>query len=125
MHDLTNLSDQERVAFLKGCAGDVCVSYKFPLRPALAAAAAIAALGAPMAAAQDLDVEEAAIVVTAGGITDPANVEYISDNRDDAQPELPVVTDDQPAKPASANSAEPATDGSVSRPNLGQSVEPE
>jgi len=105
--DISGLSDQERVALIEGCADEICVSYKFPLRPAIAAALTIAALGAPMAAAaQDAALDEEAIIV--GGITDPAHVEYVSDSADAAVPELPVVYDNQSAAPQSAEAA-PAT----------------
>jgi predicted Fe-S protein YdhL (DUF1289 family) len=92
--DLSDMSDGERVAFMKGCTGDVCVSYKFTVRPALAAAmVAAAVIAAPMsAAAQDATSE---IVITGGGINDPANVEYVQDAADSAIPELPVVYEDK------------------------------
>ena len=127
VHDITRLSDQERVALIQGCAEEICVSYALPLRPAIAAAMTIAALGAPMAAAaQDLLDGEEAIVVTGGGITDPANVEYISDAAAaEAPPELPIVYEDRQAEQARPNSANTATDGSTSRPNLGQPVKAE
>jgi hypothetical protein len=126
VHDLTRLSDQERVALIQGCSEEICVSYALALRPAIAAAMSIAALGAPMtAAAQDLLDGEEAIVVTAGGITDPANVEYVSNADEAATPELPVVYEDRQAKQARPNSANTATDGSTSRPNLGQPVQAE
>ena len=125
VHDISGLSDQERVALIQGCSDEICVSYALPLRPAIAAAMTIAALGAPMAAAaQEFDSEEAVIVITAGGITDPANVEYVSDAADEATPELPVVYEDRQAEQARPNSANTAT-GSTSRPNLGQPVKAE
>ncbi len=124
VHDISAFSDDERTAFLKSCAGEVCVSYKFHLRPAIAAAMTVAALGAPMtAAAQQTPTVEQEIIV--GGIKDPANVEYIDDAGDADVPELPVVLDDRQAPPAGADSAASATDGSASRPNLGQPVETE
>jgi predicted Fe-S protein YdhL (DUF1289 family) len=87
--DLTHMSDGERVAFMKGCSGEVCVTYKFPVRPALAAAAlAVAAIAMPQAAAA-CDVTE--VVVTGGGIKDPANVQYVQTPVDTTIPELPVV----------------------------------
>jgi len=112
--DISNLSDMERVMFLKGCADEVCVSYKFPLRPALAAAMTVAVLGAPLpAAAQQTPAVEQEVIIV-GGIKDPNSVEYISD-ADDAVPELPVVQDDQqPAQPsaeatgAATNEPQPA-----------------
>jgi hypothetical protein len=107
--DLTHMSDGERVAFLSGCTGEVCVSYR--LRPALAAAAfAATAFAFPTAAAaQDqAGAEQAAAVASAleeaspgeysvimvGGIKDPANVEYVETDADRAMAELPVVYED-------------------------------
>jgi hypothetical protein len=87
--DLSGMSDGERIAFMKGCAGEVCVTYR--LRPALAAAAfAVAAIAMPTAAAACSDSTEVVVIVT-GGIKDPANVQYVKDTSSDAAPELPVV----------------------------------
>jgi hypothetical protein len=121
VHDLP----QERVALIQGCSDEICVTYALALRPAIAAAMSIAALGAPMASAQNLLGGEEPIVVAAGGITDPANVEYISDAAAEAPPELPVVYEDRQAEQARPNSVNTATDGSTSRPNLGQPVQAE
>lgn len=86
--DIGAMSDDTRVAFLRSCTQPVCVSYRLPLRPALAAAAlAASAIVAPTAAAAQAMDE---IVVMAGGITDPANVEFVEDPADAAIPELPV-----------------------------------
>jgi len=86
--DITDWSDDERVALMKGCKDEVCVSYRF--RPALAAAAiAAAVIGAPTAAAACDATSE--VVVIVGGIKDPANTEYIQDASDSAIPQLPVV----------------------------------
>lgn len=88
VHDITDMSDGERVAFISGCSEEVCVSYR--VRPALAAAAiAVAALTAPIAASA-CDATDT-VVVTAGGITDLKNVEYVQDPADNALPALPVV----------------------------------
>jgi len=84
--DLTDMTDAARVAFMKGCTGEVCVSYKMPV---FAAAVAIAAITAPLQAAACESTET--IVVTAGGIKDPAHVEYIENASDRAIPTLPVV----------------------------------
>src|SRR5438105_40030 len=89
--DLTEMSDDARVAFMKGCTGEVCVSYRFPLRPVLAAAAlAAATIAVPTAAAACTDARTE-MVVLVGGINDPANVEYVKDTTDGAVPELPVI----------------------------------
>lgn len=115
--DLDGMTDQGRVAYLAGCEEEVCVSYRLPFRPALAAAA-IAAFAAPTAAAAQeavpaeavaaeqavLDDAWAAggelIMITVGGIKDPRNVEFASDPADLALPELPVTYEkDEDASP--------------------------
>jgi hypothetical protein len=50
VHDLTDMDDAGRAAFLAACGGDACVSYRLSVRPAIAAAllaASAAALVAP------------------------------------------------------------------------------
>jgi len=94
--DLTEMTDEHRVSFMAGCAAEVCVSYRLPLRPALAAAAAAAALATPMAAAaQDAGAAEPfadiEVMVIVGGIKDLSNVEYVDTDETAAAPELPVV----------------------------------
>jgi hypothetical protein len=92
--ELDALSDAERVALLANCTGEVCVSYRVPLHIAAAAALSVTAIVAPMtAAAQEYDGVE--IIVTAGGITDPSAVEFISDEGETAA-ELPVIYEDTP-----------------------------
>ena len=113
--DLSGMSDGERVAFMKGCAGEVCVSYR--LRPALAAAAfAVAAIAVPTAAAACSDSTEVEVVMV-GGIKDPANVQYVKDNSSDAAPQLPVVYEStaagKPQAPPSSDTA-PAAQPAVS-----------
>jgi predicted Fe-S protein YdhL (DUF1289 family) len=91
--DLTRMNDGERVAFMEGCSDQVCVTYRFPVRPAVAAAAlAVAAIAVPTAAAA-CDATSETVVVT-GGIKDPANVKYVQAPVDRSVPELPVVYDD-------------------------------
>jgi predicted Fe-S protein YdhL (DUF1289 family) len=91
--DLTDMSDGERVAFMKGCSGEVCVTYRFPVRPAVAAAAlAVAAIVVPTAVAA-CDATSETVVVT-GGIKDPANAQYIQVPDGKAVPNLPVVYED-------------------------------
>jgi predicted Fe-S protein YdhL (DUF1289 family) len=112
--DLTDMSDQQRMSFLAGCAGEVCVSYRLPFRPALAAAAMVAAVVPTALAAQTqaAPVEEAALIdaldqsgpdegmIIVGGIKDPRNVEFIEDRADSLIPELPVVYEDEPVEQA-------------------------
>jgi hypothetical protein len=112
--DLSPMSDGERVAFLAGCSDKVCVSYRFPVRPALAAAALAAALPSA-AAAQDLGpaVPDAAAIaavadqlgaldeqaIFVGGIINLRDVQYVDNPADAALPELPVAYE-EPAAPA-------------------------
>ena len=108
--DLTGMSDDQRVAFMKGCSGEVCVSYRISKRTALAAAMVFAAVAAPTAAAACSDAVEEEIVVTGGGITDPANVQYAKDTSSDAAPELPVVYEAvQPAQTAQSTAGNGTT----------------
>jgi predicted Fe-S protein YdhL (DUF1289 family) len=124
--DLTALSDGERRAFMAGCADEVCVSYRLPVRAAMAAAALAAATIAPAAAAQDIsppvqtETETAAAeeiaaddlsvgVIIVGGIKDPANAEFVELPEDESVPELPAVYEDEsPASAASTASEAPA-----------------
>jgi hypothetical protein len=121
--DLTDWTDGERVAFAANQKEDVCISYRVPLRPALAAAALAAAALPAMAAAQEAAPPSAAeapaqapepesneivgIFVAIGGIGDPANTELVSDAELAAIPEAPVTYEDKaapeppPAKPKS------------------------
>jgi predicted Fe-S protein YdhL (DUF1289 family) len=99
--DLTAMGDAERVAFMKGCSGEVCVSYRMPMRTALAAAAVVAAVVAvPTAAAACSDPTEVEVVVM-GGIKDPANVQYAKDTSDKNVPAIPVVYEPKRDSPAS------------------------
>jgi predicted Fe-S protein YdhL (DUF1289 family) len=118
--DLTGWSDGERVAFLAGCSGEVCVSYRLPVRGMLAAAAlasaaalptaamaqqgpeAVALMPAMAAAAREQMLSETNIIV--GGIKDPANAVFVEDPADDVLPELPVVYEQAP-DPAPAAAA--------------------
>jgi len=96
--DLTAMTDGERVAFMQGCTEEVCVTYRFPVRPALAAAViAAASVVLPTAAAACQDATETSETVVVGGIKDPANVQYVKDTSDSAVPVLPVVYESAPA----------------------------
>ncbi|MCW3846117.1 hypothetical protein OF829_02630 [Sphingomonas sp. LB-2] len=103
--DLTAWSDGERAAFLASCETEVCVSYRLPIRPALAAAALAAAVAALPAAAQDAPATETPGVqlvsgdvpvdedteIWMGGIKDPKNTALTEDPADATLPEMPVV----------------------------------
>ena len=105
--DLTAWSDGERRDFLAGCAEEVCVSYRLPLRPAIAAAAlAVAAIATP-AAAQTED-DEVLEMIVVGGIKDPAAVEYVEHPADAALPELPVVYEEAERADEAPPAARPA-----------------
>ena len=108
--DLTAMDDGERLAFLAGCEEEVCVSYRLPLRPAVAAAAlAAASMSVPSIAqeaaapavevASDLDAAayDETEIITVGGIKDPRNVELVEVDLDSSVPELPVVYEDEEA----------------------------
>ncbi len=101
--DLTHMSDGERVDFMEGCTGKVCVQYRFAARPAVAAALVAAAIAAPTAAAA-CDATEV-MVIMGGGINDPAHAEYYDPSADAAIPPLPVVY--EPANTDDASSSTP------------------
>ena len=106
VYDLTAWSDEERMAFLGGCREEVCVSYRLPVRGAVAAAALAAASVAMPAAAASPDEEFVTIVV--GGIKDPGRVEYVRDSADAQLPELPVVYEEEKEAPPPAKAQKPA-----------------
>ena len=116
VHDLTAMTDGERIAFLASCSGEVCVSYR--LRPALAAAAlALAVTTVPMAAAaqdvsgaaQDIDSVDYAEFGEVGGLMDLANIEFVEDEADAAMADLPVIYEDEAVVQAQAgDQAQPA-----------------
>jgi hypothetical protein len=111
--DLTAWSDDERLAFAAGQKEEVCISYRLPLRPALAAAALAAAALPNMAAAQDTAAPPAAEAPANDadsheivGIFGPARAEgpaitvFDSAGEPAAVPKVPVADEDErPAKP--------------------------
>lgn len=113
--DLTAWSDDQRASFLASCEGEVCVSYRLPVKPALIAAAMAAAVAALPAAAQDAPApatDTSAAVedptdafaygdteIIVGGIKDPKNTALTQDSADATVPEMPVVYE-TPAAPA-------------------------
>lgn len=114
--DITDWTDGERVAFLAGCREEVCVSYRI-VRPALAAAALAAAAIPTAAAAQAQNTAPAPVlavtaeeigdtgmevVITGGGITDPRNVEFVSEEELASTPDVPVAYEDEAPAPAPA-----------------------
>lgn len=111
--DLTDWSDDERIAFVASRKEDVCISYRLPLRPALAAAALAAAALPTMAAAQDsaappatqapaddMETNDIVGVFSIGAIKDPANTMFATAEELAARPEVPVAYEDEsPAEP--------------------------
>jgi hypothetical protein len=88
------------------------------LRPALAAALAVAAIAAPMnAAAQTRLVDPEVIVI--GAIKDPSIVDAADEARDSGVPEAPVVYEDAQAADAASDEASAPVAGA----DLSQAVE--
>ncbi|HYI39319.1 MAG TPA: hypothetical protein VE053_03265 [Allosphingosinicella sp.] len=116
--DLTAMDDGERLAFLAGCEEEVCVSYRIPMRAALAAAALAASapafsqeVAAP--AMDDVAVSDAvpydeSFDIIVGGIKDPKKVEMVEIDTDASVPELPIVYEDEATPAAIMASAGPA-----------------
>lgn len=105
--DITDMTDEQRVALVNGRQGKMCVTYR---RPAIAAAAVAAAmLATPMAAAaQDAPATEAVsdnevgglVEIIVGGIKSNKPVEFVDlgeEEADKAIPELPVAYEDEEA----------------------------
>ena len=123
VHDITAMSDQERVALVAGCRDEICVSYRLPARTALAAAAMSAAFGMPVAAAaQDVPAQDASAQATGedpmdydpiivGGLKMPKHVTWVDTKKPANLAELPVVYEAGPAGAAPAEvAAEPEED---------------
>lgn len=103
--DLTAMTDAGRAAFLASCEGEVCVSYRLPVRSALAAAAMAAAVAALPAAAQEVAPAPAAIdapqdpalayeedaEIIVGGIKKPHQAQWVEAPEDATLPDMPVV----------------------------------
>lgn len=119
--DLTAMDDGERLAFLAGCEEEVCVSYRLPVRAAVAAAAlaaagmSVPAMGQEVAAPDMEAVMESDAVpydesfdIIVGGIKDPKNVELVEVDADTSVPELPIVYDDEEAAAPLTSEAGPA-----------------
>lgn len=62
--DLTHMDDGELAAFLKGCSGQTCVTYRIPQRAVFAAAAALATAALPVS----IVVAEQGILPTGPGL---------------------------------------------------------
>jgi hypothetical protein len=88
------------------------------LRPALVAALAVAAIGAPMNAAAQSRLSEPEVIVI-GAINDPSAVDVTDEARDSAVPEAPVVYEDAQAADAAGDEAS----APVASADLNQTVE--
>lgn len=116
VHDLTAMSDDQRLAFMADCTEEVCVSYRLPARVAAAVAVATAAAAAPMAAAAQqapaAAPQEITEVVVVGGIKDLSKVKYVkvADEGPQTGAELPVVYEEKAPAPSPAPTPVPAKD---------------
>lgn len=114
VHDISAMSDAQRMALVAGCKDEICVSYSVVAKTALAAAAMSAALGMPVAAAaetvaatESLDAaenpDEYMDVIIVGGLKTPKKTVWIDTKRPAGLAKLPVVYEDavtaKPAKP--------------------------
>ncbi|MGN6521107.1 MAG: hypothetical protein ACTHK2_16980 [Dokdonella sp.] len=125
VHSLDGMSDAERIAFVRGAKGPLCISYRTVGRGAALGFGAALALSSPIGHAQDavttqatsppaevppppgihgspsspsqeyVDLSGKLEMITVGGISDPAAVEFVDAN--DALPELPLVHETDPA----------------------------
>lgn len=109
VHDITAMSDAERIALVAGCKDEICVSYSLTAKTALAAAALGAAFGMPAAAAaQDasaaVEDESYSMEIIVGGLKAPKDVAWVEAKRPANLAELPVVyeTGTSDATPAPA-----------------------
>ena len=108
------MSERQRVEFMSGCSGKVCVAYTVRIpqgglrkRALTAAALAASAMASLPVAAQEQGVEGRSTmpdpnglpncdymdVVITGGISRGDQAEWADDNKD-APPELPTIVDD-------------------------------
>jgi hypothetical protein len=113
VHNLDLMSERQRVEFMSGCSGKVCVAYTVRIprgglrkRAARAAVLAAAAFASLPVAAQDSGIEGQSGMpdpnglpacdepeIWVGGITQGDQAEWVDDEKD-APPELPTIADD-------------------------------
>lgn len=148
VHDITAMSDDERIALVSGCKDEICVSYRLTARTALAAAAMGAAFGMPMAAAaQDAPAQDAGTQASAadeesydpiivGGLKLPQKVVWVDTKKPANLAELPVTYETGPADatpapaPQQAEASTPDEDeiiiiaGGLKQPGKTQWVDP-
>src|SRR5687767_2029813 len=112
VHNLDRMNERERVVFMRGCSGKVCVAYtkRVPvsvLSPRCLAAATLAAaalVSLPAAATDAMSPvpgerefphceEDLSEVIVTGGVLHGNQAEWADDGKD-APPELPTIEDD-------------------------------
>lgn len=126
VHDISDLSVAARQALVADCADELCVSYKVPVKSALAAMA----LGASMATPAFAQIDEVLAVegepasgeycledqyIIVGGLKNPGAVEWLTADLDNSLPDMPVVYDDDvdvatAPRPSQAAAPSPAAD---------------
>lgn len=121
VHDISDLSSAARQALVAGCSDEICVSYKVPVKSALAAMA----LGASMATPAYAQIDEVLAVdgeptsgeyclednyIIVGGLKKPGEVEWLTADLDSSLPDMPVVYDDEPAAVTKATPASAPVD---------------
>lgn len=96
VHDLTGMSSANRKAFLKGCRGEVCVSYSVTaVTAASLGLLAASALAAPPAVAQT-DPTAQVVWVIVGGLKSGAEAVLVADGDDNEIPDLPIIYEPAP-----------------------------
>lgn len=109
VHDMTAMTDAERMAFLQSCDGEVCVSYRVvkPVMAAFAVGAMASALPAaaqpeqntaqsqPAAAAEPYD---GSLEIVVGGLRKPRSATWEFHTPAPKMPPLPVSYEDAPAR---------------------------
>lgn len=102
VHDITDMSDAERIDLVSNAKTELCVSYKVGARSVLAAMAAGAAVTSMPLAAQDsasagAELRGSTQVIIVGGMRKPTKTEWVKDEEPSKLAELPVVYEDAPA----------------------------
>jgi hypothetical protein len=129
VHDITGLSDSQRLALVAGGGDEICVSYRVAARTVMAAAAMGAGFGMTGAVAAQPAADAASLpaagganeivasysdevypddsmVIIVGGLKEPRRTVWVDPKRPAGLAKLPVVYEDAPtAKPAKAKSA--------------------
>ncbi len=120
VHDISDLSSAARQALVADCADELCVSYRVPVKSALAAMA----LGASMATPAFAQIDEVLAVegepasgeycledqyIIVGGLKNPGAVEWLTADLDTSLPDMPVVYDDETDAPPPTRASQAST----------------